>query len=86
MWKVKFTIEDRSLGTGKVRSTRTFTEAGFHNKGQAEAWLATGAKMRYSYAFWHKCAKIEVVDEDPYVMDQVVPPPFYAGGDYEHTD
>ena len=83
MWKAKFTLEDKNLATGKVLNTHVLTEAGFANEGQANTWLATGARERYGALFWQRCAKIEVVEEDPYVMDQVPPPSFYAGGAYD---
>ena len=80
MWKVRFTLEEKNHTTGEVLSTQVLTEAGFANEGQANAWLATDAQQRYGALFWLRCAKIEVVEEEPYVMDQVPPPPFYAGG------
>jgi hypothetical protein len=62
MWKVRFTLQDKNPA-GEVIATQILSEAGFDNAGQAEAWLATGARQRYGPLFWHRCAKIEVVEE-----------------------
>ena len=81
MWKAKFTLQDKNPA-GEVTLTHVLTEAGFKNKDQVEVWLAVGARERYGVAFWFRCAEVEVVDEEPYIMTQVDPPAFYAGGGY----
>jgi hypothetical protein len=82
MWKVKYTLQDKNPA-GEVIHENVIGEAGFDNQGQAEAWHATGARERYGVLFWHRCVKIEVIDEPDHVINQVPPPPFYAGGAYE---
>ena len=82
MWKVKYTLQTKNPA-GKVIHEMVLSESGFNNQGQAEHWHATGARLRYGPLFWHRCAKIEVVDEPDHVIDQVPPPPFYAGGAYD---
>jgi hypothetical protein len=80
MWRVQFRLEDKNPA-GKVVFTQYLIEGGFENKGQAEAWLATGAKQRYGAAFWHRCAKVTVLEGDNKItITQVEAPEFYAGG------
>ncbi len=80
MWKVQFRLEDKNPA-GKVVFTQCIVEGGFKNKGQAEAWLATGAKQRYGIRFWHRCAKVTVIEGDiKATLTQVEAPAFHAGG------
>ena len=62
-WKVEFTLQDKNPA-GKVTRELVLSEAGFANRGQAEAWLADGARERYGPLFWHRCAKIKVDEEE----------------------
>jgi hypothetical protein len=61
MWKVSFTL-GRTLPDGTKVVEGTIAETGFANKGQAEAWLADGARLRYGPEFWHRCQKVEVFE------------------------
>lgn len=61
MWQVKFTLQDKNP-KGEVIDTSIIIESGFKNQGQAEAWLAVGAKQRYGPLFWHRLAKVEVLE------------------------
>ena len=83
MYKVKFTLQDKNPA-GEVILTQVLVEGGFKNQGQAEAWLAVGARQRYGVVFWHRCSKVTVIEGDnKATLTQVKAPPFYAGGDYE---
>ena len=84
MWSVRFTLQDKNPA-GHVVFEQVWSESGFENQGQAEAWLADGAKQRFGDLFWHRCAKIEVVEGESVRFTQVDPPPFSAGGEYDNT-
>ena len=79
MWRVRFELASASP-QGALVDCLSISEAGFDNRGQAEAWLATGAKMRYGAAFWHRVRSIHV--EESYLMyvAKTPAPPFTAGG------
>jgi hypothetical protein len=64
VWEVRFTLGE-VLPNGDQDVEQIVTEAGFLNKGQAEAWLATGAILRYGPTFWGRVLKIEVRDGTP---------------------
>ena len=60
MWKVKFTL-GKTLPNGDKVVEQVIAESGFANPGQAEAWLAVGAKLSYGPEFWTRVQKIEVL-------------------------
>ena len=61
MWMVEFTL-GRTLPNGDKVAEQVIVESGFANSGQAEAWLAEGAKLRYGPEFWTRVQKIEVTE------------------------
>ena len=78
-WRVRFELA--STGTrGELVDCLSICEAGFDNRFQAEAWLATGAKLRYGAAFWYRVRSIHVEESHLKWTAKSPPPPFTAGG------
>jgi hypothetical protein len=70
MWRVSFELADVSP-QGEVINRSTIGEGGFDNEGQAEAWLATGAQVRYGPAFWRRVQKVSIVEGTDGGIEQV---------------
>lgn len=79
MWRVRFELASVSP-QGEFVNRLTVSEGGFDNKGQADAWFATGAKMRYGPAFWQRVRSIHVEESRRVYQATTPPPPFTAGG------
>jgi hypothetical protein len=77
MWRVRFELSSMSP-QGAIIDRLDISEGGFDNKGQADAWLATGAKLRYGPSFWQRVRRICV--EESHTVYLTKTPPFTAGG------
>jgi hypothetical protein len=77
MWRVRFELSSMTP-QGAIIDRLDISEGGFENKGQADAWLATGAKLRYGAAFWQRVRRICI--EESHTVYLAKTPPFTAGG------
>ena len=78
MWRVRFELASTSP-RGDLVDCMSLCEAGFDNRGQAEAWLATGAKLRYGAVFWHRVRSVHV-EESHEVYTSTTPAPLFTAG------
>ena len=85
MWRVRFELGSMSP-SGEIVNRVEISEGGFDNKGQANAWLFDGAKLRYGPAFWGKLQEIHVEEDQGTGMRRVPEPPFTAGGATRYDD
>jgi hypothetical protein len=83
MWRVRFELCSVSP-QGAIIDRLDVSEGGFKNKGQADAWLATGAKLRYGAEFWKRVRRICV--EESHTVYYTTTPPFTAGGATRYDD
>ena len=83
MWRVRFELSSMSP-SGQPIDHLTISEGGFENKGQADAWFATGAKLRYGPAFWQRVRRIHV--EESHEVYRATNQPFTAGGATRYDD
>jgi hypothetical protein len=79
MWRVRFELSSMSP-SGQIIDRFDISEGGFENKGQADAWLATGAKLRYGAGFWQRVRRICVEKDSHTLYQATATPPFTAGG------